>query len=134
MKNSKLVIAMAFAVVGLTTSVFAQSAVKATIPFDFTIAKQTLPAGEYKVESLGTVLQVVRLDGPGSVFMQSYVAGYKRDATPKLIFHRYGNRSFLAQAWIADTGRELIASAREIEYARTENQAQVVVFASLLHR
>ena len=135
MKRSHLTIAIAFAVSILMTSAVAQTgAIKASIPFDFTIAKQIFPAGEYKVAVQGTMLEVVRLDGQVSAYMQYNLSAHNKDMSPRLIFHRYGNRSFLSQAWITGAGHELIASPREIEYARTDKQEQVVVLAAALPR
>jgi hypothetical protein len=128
-------LATLFATFVLLTSAVAQTgAIKANIPFDFTIAKQTFPAGEYKVAVQGTVLQLVRLHGPGSAYVQYNLSADNKDLSPRLIFHRYGTRSFLSQAWITGAGHELIASPREIEYARTDKQEQVVVLASGLPR
>lgn len=133
MKRSHFTIAIAFLVTVLMSSAFAQTgAIKATIPFDFTIAKQTLPAGEYKIAVQGTVLNIVRLDGPGSAYVEYNLSDVKKGASPSLVFHRYGKRSFLSQAWITGGGHELIASPREFEYARTDKQEQVVVLASVL--
>jgi hypothetical protein len=133
MKSSKLMIAIALAVFAMLTSAFAQTgAIRATIPFDFTVGKQTLAAGDYKVAMNGTVLNLTRMDGPGFAFVPTYGYGHNKDASPRLVFHRYGNRAFLSQAWIADTGRELFASPRELEYARTTKQEQTTVLASSL--
>ena len=54
----------------------------------------------------------------------------------KLIFHRYGNRYFLAQIWSAGSsrGRELPKSAKEREQALTahsQKPEQVTIVASL---
>jgi len=133
MKRSQLIVAMAFAISILMASAVAQTgAIKAKIPFDFTIAKQTLPAGEYKFAVEGTMLHVVRLDGIDSAYVKYNLSARDKDMSPRLIFHRYGNRNFLSQAWIAAAGHELIASPGEIEYARTDKQEQVVVLASAL--
>ena len=133
MKRSHLSIAIAFAVSILITSAVAQTgAIKANIPFDFTIAKQTLPAGEYKVAVEGTMLHIVQLDGTDSAYVKYNLSAHNKDMSPRLIFHRYGNRSFLSQAWITESGHELLASPREIEYARTDKQEQVAVVASAL--
>jgi len=135
MKRSHLTIAVVFAIAVLMTSAVAQTgAIKANIPFDFTIARQTFAAGEYKVAVQGTMLQLVRLDGTGSAYLQYNLSAHNKDVSPRLIFHRYGTRSFLSQVWITETGHELIASPREIEYARTDKQDQVVVLASVLTR
>jgi hypothetical protein len=133
MKRSHLTIATAFAVSILMTSAVAQTgAIKANIPFDFTIAKQTLPAGEYKVAVEGTMLHVVQIDGRESAYVKYNLSARNKDMSPRLIFHRYGTRNFLSQAWITASGHELLASPGEIEYARTDKQEQVVVVASTL--
>ncbi len=51
----------------------------------------------------------------------------------KLVFHRYGDRYFLAQLWVAgsDSGRELAQSPREMEVARNYTVQDVVLFAAL---
>ena len=135
MKRSRLMISVAFALFVLLASAVAQTgAIKATIPFDFTIAKQTLPAGEYKVAVQGTMLLLTRLDGTNSAYVHYYLSAHAKDVSPRLIFHRYGNRSFLSQARITAAAHELIASPREIEYARTDKQEQVVVLASALQQ
>jgi len=133
MKSSKLTIAIAFAVFTLLASAFAQTgAIQATIPFDFVVGKQTMAAGDYKVAMNGTVLNLTRLDGPGFAFVPTYGYGHDKDLTPRLVFHRYGNRAFLSQAWIGHSGRELFATPRELEYARTMKQDQATVLASRL--
>ena len=137
MKRCHLTITIAFAVSVLMVSAVAQNvaptvAIKANIPFDFTIAKQTFPAGEYTIRSQGTMLQLVQTEGSGSVLVPKYIAAQKNNVTPRLLFHRYGTRSFLAQVWTTDTVHEVLASSREIEYARTDKQEQVVVLASIL--
>jgi hypothetical protein len=57
-------------------------AVKATIPFDFRIAKQTLSAGEYKVAVEGTMLHIVRLDGTDSAYVKYNLSARDRDMSP----------------------------------------------------
>jgi len=131
MKRSHLTIAIAFVISILMASAVAQSGtIKANVPFDFTIAKQTFPAGEYTVTVSGMTLQLAPLDGSSSVRVPRFTAAYKNNVTPRLVFHRYGSRSFLSQVWTADTVHQLLASPREVEYARTEKQEQVVVLAS----
>lgn len=131
MKLSHLATAVVFAISILMTSAAAQTgAIQANIPFDFTVAKQTFPAGEYKVALQGTTLHVVRLDGQGSAYVQYSLSAYDKDGSPRLVFHRYGNHNFLSGAWITGAGHDVIASPREVEYARTDKQEQVVVLAS----
>ena len=131
MKSSRLMISVAFALFVLLASAVAQTgAIQATIPFDFTVGKQTLAAGDYMVKMNGTVLNLTRVDGSGFAFVPTYGYGYNKEMTPRLVFHRYGSRAFLSQAWIAGSGRELFATPRELEYARTTKQDQTTVLAA----
>jgi len=135
MKSSRLMISIAFAVCVLLTSAFAQTgAIRVAVPFDFTVGRQTLAAGEYRVAISGSLLQVARIDGPGvaSVSTNYTGGGPYQDLTPRLVFHCYGNRHFLSAAWIGEMnmGHELFASAAELEYARTTKQDQTIVLAS----
>ena len=132
MKRSNRIIAIAFAISVMMASAVAQTgAIKANVPFDFTIAKQTFPAGEYTIALHGTMLTLAPVDGSSSVMVPRFTAAYKSKVNPRLVFHRYGKRSFLSQVWTTDTVHEILASPREIEYARTDKQEQVVVLASV---
>jgi hypothetical protein len=135
MKSSRLMISVAFAAFVLLTSAFAQTgAIRVTVPFDFTVGRQTLAAGEYRVAISGSLLQVARIDGPGvsTVSTNHTGGGPNQDLTRRLVFHCYGNRHFLSVAWIGEVnmGHELFASAAELEYARTTKQEQTTVLAS----
>ena len=135
MKRSKLMISVVFAMFVLLTTAFAQTgAIRVSVPFDFTVGKQTLAAGDYKVSVSGSMLQVARLDGPGvAIVSTNYTGGGpNQDLTPRLVFHCYGIHRFLSVAWIGDVnqGHELYATAAELEYARTVKQEQTTVLAS----
>jgi len=128
-------VSVAFAAFVLLTSAFAQTgAIRVSVPFDFTVGRQTMAAGDYRVAISGSLLQVARIDGPGvSTVSTNYTGGSpNQDMTPRLIFHCYGNRHFLSVAWIGETnqGHELYASSAELEYARTTKQEQTIVLAS----
>jgi hypothetical protein len=137
MKRSRLMISVAFALFVLLTSAFAQTgAIRVTVPFDFTVGKQTLPAGDYSVTiNRQALLKVVRIDGAGfaSALTNYTGGGPNQNLTPRLVFNRYGNRSFLAEAWIGDMGHELSASAAELEYAHTIHQDRTIVLASRMN-
>jgi len=125
-----------FALFVLLTSAFAQTgAIRVTVPFDFTVGRQTLAAGDYRVIINGpAMLQVARIDGPGSAsVLTNYTGGGpNQDLTPRLVFHCYGNHHFLSVAWIGEVnqGHELFASSVELEYARTAKQEQTVLLAT----
>jgi hypothetical protein len=77
----------------------------ADIPFDFNVGDKTMPAGHYTVSQINpasdrVALQLRKEDGSASVMLQmNAVIGRAQEST-KLIFNRYGNRYFFAEAWI----------------------------------
>jgi len=136
MKSTRFMVSATFALFVLLASAFAQTgAIRVTVPFDFTVGKQMLTAGTYRVAINGTsLLNVARIDGPGvAIVSTNYTGGGpNQNLSPRLIFHSYGNRHFLSVAWIGEMnmGHELFAPAAELEYARTTKQEQTILLAS----
>jgi hypothetical protein len=92
---------------------------QADIPFEFTIGKVTLPAGEYTVRSVSDssdILQLRSADGHGVLVQMNSIIG-KADENAKLIFNRYGNHYFFSQAWMPATQTGLEASKSKAERA-----------------
>ena len=92
----------------------------ANIPFQFSVGNKTLPAGEYTVSQVNpasdrAVLQLRRKDGKATAMVQMMTAIGKAQESAKLIFHRYGNQYFFAQAWLdgEQTGLEAPKSRAE---------------------
>lgn len=131
MKNS--MISIAFAAFVLLTPVFAQTAaIRATVPFDFTVENQLLRAGDYRVMINGpAMLRIARIDGPDVAGIMTECIRGSEDLAPRLVFHRYGERYFLAEAWVGElgVGHQLYASPAELKYARATNQAMTTVLA-----
>jgi hypothetical protein len=81
----------------------ARSPLQAKIPFDFTVAGKTLPAGTYILERIDrrTIQETVlirRVDGDETVMVRMMPAQPKSvQEQAKLIFSRYGERHFLSQ-------------------------------------
>lgn len=104
---------------------------KMSISFGFIVGNKTLPAGEYLVAPLNDqTIKIQNVDGHHSlVAMTNSVISGSGPNRPKLVFHKYGDHYFLAQAWLrySDTGRELFVSSRELELARVESQTTVIV-------
>jgi len=132
MKSSRFMISVAATLFVLLASAVGQTgAIHANVPFAFTVEKHSLPAGDYRVSIEGARLLVSRIDGAGTAYVMTNPAGgAKKDMSPRLVFHRYGNQHFLSQAWITGGAYELFASAAELEYARTTKQEQEVVLAA----
>ena len=141
MKNAICRIAgvLALGLLAATQTVRAQSPVLVNIPFEFTVGKMTLPAGEYRVvkEFASPALLIQRTDRSASTYVTSMaVASGQPQAQTKLVFHRYGDAYFLAQVWRAgeSQGRGLPKSAKEKEQAMARNEApdQVTIVARLI--
>jgi hypothetical protein len=136
----RIIAILALAFLAATQIVRAQEPVLVNIPFAFTAGRITLPAGEYRVEELavGSAMLVIhRTDGSATKIVPSNVAeANARQTQSKLVFHRYGNRYFLSQVWVAgySRGRELPESAKEKEQAlaaHNETPDQVTIIARL---
>ena len=118
-----------------TVSASAQTVpLKANIPFNFIVSKAELPAGEYTLQSLGTAMLIRSMDSQiTKLVLPNACASLQSSETTKLVFHRYGDRYFLAQVWAAgaNRGRELPKSSRETEVAQDYPVQNVVLAATL---
>ena len=105
------------------TSAYAQTAstVKASIPFDFRIGNESLPAGVYAVSNIyGARVTLRSLDGRKTVvLMTNDIQANHAPADGKLVFTRFGELYFLSQIWTAgeEVGRTVIKSNAEKEMA-----------------
>jgi hypothetical protein len=132
-----------FALVGLglllaTASASAQTVpLKTNIPFNFIVNKTELPAGEYTLQSLGATGKVMLIQSTDRQITKMVLpiacASQHPSERSKLVFHRYGDRYFLAQIWTVgyDQGRELPKSSRETEVAQDYPVQNVVLAATL---
>lgn len=145
MKKRVLVMASLFAlsIMAVAQVALAQESMVANIPFEFSVGKTTLPAGEYSVRKSITnsdVLLIQRTDQSASLYVPSNSAvASETPSDSKLVFHRYGDRYFLSQVWTAGNprGRQLMKSSREKEVAlsarsQKPNQATIVARLTLL--
>lgn len=114
-----VVIALATAVV----SANAQTAnrVIASVPFEFSVGYKSMPAGEYAVRSIasaGNAVMIQSADAKVSALRQTEATvQLKSNNHARLVFHRYGERYFLAEVWngAGNTGRQLFESQEERE-------------------
>jgi hypothetical protein len=80
--------------------------VEATIPFNFLVRNQALPAGQYTIAhmrfGMSEGLRFRSRDGHFNAIVlidPSYDGKYQKES--KLVFQRYGDQYILAQVWIA---------------------------------
>ena len=116
-----IVLASAFTIGAEGQTVSGQKVV-ANIPFAFSVGKANLPAGKYTITVLNNssdrkILQIRSDDGRASAMvLTTGVTGIATDDA-KLVFDRYGDRYFFAQARLAGDPTSLAALKSSAERA-----------------
>jgi len=100
----------------------------ANIPFAFSAGDRTLPAGKYGVSianpaSDQRVIKITNLETNETAMLQMHSKSGKADEGAKLVFNRYGERYFLAQAWTAADSIGMEASKSSAERAARKELA-----------
>lgn len=135
MKKQALVVVVALLVSIVTAGAcYAQRpSLVVNIPFAFHAGDKTLPAGEYRVESVptgeGILHRIQCADCHALAIVPSFVVESKSGSSePRLVFHRYGNRYFLSEIWTGERqGRQLFESKGEKEAAGDEVRSEVAL-------
>jgi hypothetical protein len=119
-------------------SALAQNRVEANVPFNFTVNRTNMPAGEYVISTLGS--------SGNNLLIQSYEKNAAKlvmpnraelsspSKTTKLVFHCYGkDQCFLYQIWVEGTrrGQQFQKSALENEIEAKLRSRDVPVIASV---
>lgn len=91
---------------------------RSDVPFEFVANNQTLPAGHYDIADLtaGQVIKISNVKEAKALFATTIPVSRRGDTDKgKLVFHRYGNRYFLAEIWVAGEreGQKLRKSREE---------------------
>lgn len=112
-----------FALISFVTigSISAQErAVKANVPFDFTVGNKLVPAGTYTIssDSPNTIL-IQNGERHVAIFSSAY-ADDKPSNTGKLVFHKYGDQYFLSEVLCSSVDMNL-----EIPTSKAEKRARV---------
>ena len=117
-----LMLVVVLALAAAVASANAQSAnrVVATIPFDFSVGYKKLPAGDYSVQAINNTNNTLMIRSAdarqAAVRLTNEIRRSKKNDThARLVFHRYGERYFLAEVWSGfdEIGRELFKSHEE---------------------
>jgi hypothetical protein len=113
--------------------------VRATIPFDFAVGDQVLPAGEYVVspEGVNVAIAIRSTEGGGTVLSttQACTSALPSQKT-QLVFHLVGGRYFLSQIWAQgySNGRQLPKSKAETRLAKNQDAQRELFIAAKLNR
>jgi hypothetical protein len=125
MKNAKQLFASALLVLTTLPALQAQTithAVRATIPFGFTVNGKVLTPGEYTIVSSDEkVVTIKRLDGSGFALALTSAATSLNPVEPKLVFQRHGENYYLSQVWMgSNSGREFPKPAEYRKIAQAD--------------
>ena len=98
--------------------------VVANIPFAFNVGNTNLPAGKYTITVLNPtsdrkILQIRSTNGRSAMIVTTPLMGNASDET-KLVFQRYGDRYFFAQAKMAGDSTSLAAVKSSAERAQKQ--------------
>jgi hypothetical protein len=109
---------MALALATAVASANGQSVeTRAHIPFQFAVGDHNLTAGAYRLCSITPAGDALRIDSRSNTkvsAMQRTMPASGQAKQAMLVFHRYGERYFLAEVWSSATdGRRLLPSRQE---------------------
>ena len=110
--------------------------ISARIPFAFNVGNRTLPAGDYTIRVVNPssdrrVLRIQSKDGQLSALIQTTGAKSTLSDDAKLVFHRYGDTYFFAQAQMAADSTMLAAVKTSAERSKERELASNVRKASV---
>ena len=114
-----LVVALALATAVASANAQSANRIAADIPFDFSVGYKIMPAGGYTVKPVsttGNALMIQTADGTmAAVRLSDETERAKNIPQARLVFHRYGERYFLAEVWngFDKKGRQLLKSQEE---------------------
>ena len=117
-----LIVVLAFATAVASANAQSTKKVVADIPFEFVVGDRTMASGEYILKANGMQSQALMIqsrDAKSSAIRLTNAIERPRsqahETKARLVFHRYGQRYFLAQVWSGadSTGRQLLESRQE---------------------
>lgn len=89
------------------------------VPFKFTVGTVEMPAGEYIVQLADergvALLTVGNPEGKRAVYVLTLANQGEKSQHPAMVFHRYGDRYFLAEVRIEDSRTVYTLQATKLE-------------------
>jgi hypothetical protein len=139
MRKQILLIASLCLVIGLTVapSYAEPGGVQARIPFKFTVAGKTFPAGEYTM-IVGSHQVNIR-DAYGrkiAMVSANEISGRSAGANGQIIFHCYSEHCFLSEVWSPthENGRQLLTSRSEGDLTKKDSGKYFAVLGAKLQK
>jgi len=121
------------------TGAYAQSYVKADVPFAFNVGAAQLPAGTYEIKAASQNEIIIEDGGSRAVALSNARREGPRSTECKLVFHRIGNQYFLSEVWkgwgegglIVPTSKHEKDLMKELRLAKDTSGVHEVVIAAL---
>jgi hypothetical protein len=132
-----------FAAAAVSTHAQTVYGVRADVPFDFIVGDKTIPAGRITAHGVSNAdqgaLSIRNLaESRQALRAGRRVLGAERTSQCKLVFHKYGNRYFLAQIWIpgyqaweVTRSKEEKSLERDMRLVKNVKPAPVIVAATI---
>ena len=100
-----LILIAILAIAAVSTRAQAVYGARADVPFDFIVGDKTIAAGRISANGVsdavfGSLVITNKAQGELAVRTGRRLLGAERSNQCKLVFHRYGDRYFLAEIWI----------------------------------
>ena len=135
MKKQTLSVASLCLVIGLAVApAYAQSGgIQAKIPFNFSVAGKTFPAGAYTMIAVSHQVNIRDADGRKiAMVLANEISGRSTGANGQIIFHCYGEHCFLSEVWSPthENGRQLLSPRSERDLAKKENGKSFAVLGA----
>ena len=116
----KLILAACGLLAGVMPAHAQAGGLKVRVPFEFSVANKTLPAGKYVLWSVREQLFLREAGGKTVAMVSSNQVPRGGGKSGRVVFHCYETRCFLSQLWMPDASqsREVLESKSEKEIAR----------------
>lgn len=91
----------------------------ADIPFEFSVGDQAMQSGQYALKIVNTQGNALRIQSNDAkslaLLLTTPIEPNNNETHARLVFHRYGERYFLAEVWsgAGERGRQLLKSRQE---------------------
>lgn len=113
-----LILTLALAAAVVSANGQSANRIVANIPFEFVVGGESMPSGKYSVNDAttnGSAILVRSADAKSSAIRLTNAVQEKARTNSRLVFHRYGQRYFLAEVWKGgdSLGRQLLKSRQE---------------------
>ena len=107
-------------------------AVRANVPFDYSVGDATMKAGSCTIKPAGNAdALAIRCEGSETALVLTRSVSSKPAAATKLVFRKYGEQYFLSQIWVEgdEPGAQLPKTRVEKELMSRVTPDSVVILA-----